>query len=228
MRIRTGVGNRVVFNQTHFRYGLQPYWLYFILAGWVTSESSVLELGSGAGRSSLALRVASAAGGYSGSYTGIDVDPELVDWCQRNYPPNFRFLTLDVHTKAYNPAGEVRGSFELPVADSSQDFVLAMSLFTHLLEDDLGRYLEEAYRVTRPGARLFASVFCVEHMSGRLGSRWTFAHRIGAAHVESRRIPEAAVAYSEEWLLRRSREAGFAEASLPPMRTGQSLLWLVK
>jgi SAM-dependent methyltransferase len=211
LRIRTGLGSRPVFNQLEFKYAFDSFWKHAFLAGWAGVDSSILELGSGCGRVTAGLKNFDWHGHrYSGSYTGLDVDEELVAWCRANYPPNYRFLTLDVHSSVYNPRGGRNPGVEFPIRSESQDFVFAVSLFTHLLEDHLTTYLRECHRVMRPGTRLVASFFCIDHLAGQLGGRWTFPHRLGAAHVESLRYPEAAVAYSEEYILDAYRSAGFA------------------
>lgn len=221
LRIRTGVRSKFVFNQVWFRYSHRAFWEDAFAAGWVDPESSILDIGSGSGRAAIALReYGKDAGRYRGTYTGVDVDREMVEWCQAAYPKNFNFIALEAHSRVYNPGGS-SGRTVLPVADGSQDFVFALSLFTHLLEEDLVNYLVEAQRVLRPGGRLLATVFCRESLD--LGGRWTFKHRRGSAYLESERYPEAAVAYERDWLLEQCRAAGFGEPEIRAKKS-QSVL----
>ncbi len=221
LRIRTGVRSKFVFNQVWFRYSHRAFWEDAFAAGWVDPDSAILDIGSGSGRAAIALReYGKDAGRYRGVYTGVDVDREMVEWCQGAYPKNFEFIALGARSRVYNPTGST-GPSVLPVQDGSQDFVFALSLFTHLLEEDLIGYLEEARRVLRPGGRLLATVFCRESLD--LGGRWTFEHRRGAAHVESERYPEAAVAYERDWLLEQCRAAGFTESEMRAKKS-QSVL----
>jgi len=225
LRIRTGVRSKFVFNQVWFRYSHRSFWEDAFAAGWVEPDSSILDIGSGSGRAAVALReYGKEAGRYRGTYTGVDVDREMVEWCQGAYPKNFRFIALDAHSRVYNPKGS-SGPTVLPVEDASQDFVFALSLFTHLLEQDLTSYLAEAQRVLRPGGRLLATVFCLESLE--LGGRWTFEHPRGAARLESERYPEAAVAYERDWLLDQCRAAGLREPAIRAKKS-QSVLTAVR
>jgi hypothetical protein len=56
----------------------------------------------------------------------------------------------------------------------------------------------------KPNAAMFMGVFCIDDMqaSGTLGNRWTFVNRSGEAFIESVKYPEAAVAYTREYLTR--------------------------
>ncbi|MGH3992327.1 MAG: class I SAM-dependent methyltransferase, partial [Pseudonocardiaceae bacterium] len=168
---------------------------------------------SGCGRLALALRNADV---FEGTYTGIDVDREMVEWCNDNLgDARFRFLHADIYNELYNPGGS-REPYEIPLADSSQQLVTSNSLLTHLLDEDLDRYLEESHRVLEGGGHMAMSVFCIDDMraGGGLESRWTFEHRIGRAFVESLEEPEAAVAYERGDLEQRARALGFNEASV--------------
>jgi SAM-dependent methyltransferase len=126
-----------------------------------------------------------------------------------------RFERADVFNSLYNPEGS-RQPYRLPVEDASTDVVTSQSLYTHLLADDVRRYTEEAARVLAPGGRMAMTVFCLEHIrsSPEFGGRWTFEHRVGDAFVESRRVPEAAVAYEEAYLVDLARQVGFGDVQV--------------
>jgi ubiquinone/menaquinone biosynthesis C-methylase UbiE len=211
-RIRVGVGNRLLFNQLmHVTYGMDQVVNMFAL-GVMDSDSNVVELGSGCGKFAMGLQRASS---FRGSYLGIDVDGEMVDWCRTHIAGDrFRFEHSDVEHALYNPGNDGgNGHYVIPVEPSSQDAVIAHSVATHLLEEDLRHYLAESARVLRDGGRLCMTVFCIEDMRelGFLGDRWTMDHRVGIAYVESARHPEAAVAYEREALTAMAREAGLDE-----------------
>jgi SAM-dependent methyltransferase len=215
LRIRAGVGNRLLFNQAQFlEYGANAL-VGLIDKGIVGLDSRIVDVGCGCGRFAHALR----RYGYAGEYAGIDVDAEAIEWCRRAYPGDrFRFHHADVYSSIYNPGGRPNGAYRLPVEDGSQDFVLGQSVLTHLLEDDVANYLAEAHRVLRPGGYVWMGVFCREYMDdlGLLGGRWTFERRIGNAYVESEEHPEAAVCYERDFLEGLARTAGFAEIELLP------------
>lgn len=214
-RARTGIVNRFVFNQVQFRFRSVPFWTHAFRSGWINLESSILDLGSGCGRYAIGLRRTSWMGsGYTGAYTGIDVDEEMIRWCQASYPANFRFVHVDVYNRVYNPSGPPASEVDLPVESATQDLVFGMSLLTHLLEADLRNYLHEAHRALKPGGRMVMSTFCVEHLAEHLGTRWSFEHRRGEAYIENEKYPEAAVAYRRGFLLGVAEEVGFSDVSL--------------
>jgi len=85
---------------------------------------------------------------------------------------------------------------------------------THLLENDLINYCREGYRVLKQGGSMAMYCFCINYLPPTYGSRHTFRHTIGNAHVESMSLPEAAVAYDEKFLFAAARGAGFRTVEL--------------
>lgn len=219
-RVRVGVGNRLLFNQAHFlMYGAQTC-LDLFAEGHARPTSDILEIGSGCGRFAYALK---HVGAYAGTYNGVDVDEEMVQWCQANLEDGrTRFHFADVYNSLYNPGG-ISEPYVFPVDDRSQDLVIGQSVFTHLLEDDLMHYVDEAFRVLRPDGRMLMSVFCVDDVDA--GGRWTFRHRRGNAYLENASYPEAAVAYERDYLVGVGARAGFAESEVRP--DGPQSVWVV-
>jgi SAM-dependent methyltransferase len=221
MRIRVGVGNRLVFNQPYYlEYGMKTM-LTLMERGLMNMDSRIVDIGCGCGRLAHAL----GRSGFRGSYDGIDVDTEMLAWCKEHLgTDSVRFHHADVFSAIYNPSGQ-KGPYRLPLADGSTDLVTAQSLFTHLLEDDFRNYLNEVARVLEVGGQTYLSVFCLEDMAdlGLVGGRWSLEQRVGNAHVESLEYPEAATAYTREFILDACTEAGFSEVVLVP-ETPQSVL----
>jgi SAM-dependent methyltransferase len=221
MRIRVGVGNRLLFNAAMFRRLPVNFWIETFGRGRVTQTSNIVDLGCGCGRYAMTLRDFWFHGRrFAGQYLGVDVDAEMLDWCRANFPADrFSFHHVEVLSKTYNPGGHTGADstpapFRVPVDDSTQDLVFANSLFSHLLEDDFRGYVREAARVLRIGGWFMFSAFCLEDVSLSPNSRWSFRHRAGAARVEDERYPEAAVAYERGWIERVCRDAGFANVEL--------------
>ncbi len=212
LRIRIGVGNRIFFNQSgYLEYGAGTL-MQALRDGTTRFDSHVLDIGCGYGRFAHALRRFS----FSGRYHGIDVDREMISWCESSFDPDiYHFYFADVYSNVYNPAG-VKVSYTLPLADGAVDLVIGQSLFSHLLEADLRNYVFESFRVLRPGGHMDMGVFCLEDMRelNLLGGRWTFQHEAGQARVQSRTYLEAAVAYKKDFLMGLCHEAGFSSVSL--------------
>ena len=75
---------------------------------------------------------------------GIDLDPEAVEFCQRTWgDENASYVTGSV--------------LELPFANDEFDVVLCMEAIEHFSRSDGRRYLQELFRVCRPGGRIFGS-----------------------------------------------------------------------
>jgi SAM-dependent methyltransferase len=179
---------------------------HFIELGGLQRNERVLEVGSGCGRMAVPLTTYLDE---SGRYEGFDVDKKAVRWCQREITPrfpHFRFRHADVYSKHYNPRALTRGrEHTFPYAAASFDFVFLTSVFTHMLRDDVERYLDEIARVLEPNGRCLLTYFLLEEESRRLmaagRSTVTFDHEVEDTAVWQREVPEAAVAYPTEQVL---------------------------
>lgn len=123
-------------------------------------EHAVLDLGSGYGRLAIGLLTE----GFAGRYLGIDILKRPVAWCRRTLTPyaegRFRFRHLDVRNGRYNPDGVMAPTdLRFPAKTASHDFVAVFSVFTHMYEADIRRYLREIHRVLRPGGRAVITWF---------------------------------------------------------------------
>lgn len=213
LRVRVGVGNRVFFNQFYHIEAGYYMWLTWFPDNLFTTGGSILEIGCGCGRMARPLKTC----GFSGAYTGIDIDEEMLKYCKDTFPQRqFQFHRSSHQSKTYSKIWTVglpsSSYYRVPLQDDSQDFVFSTSLFTNILEDNLLNYLKEAYRVLKSGGTMIMSFNCLNAMKemGSLGGRWTFAHRIGNAFVESLRYPEACVAYEKDFISRACEETGFS------------------
>ena len=222
LRIRVGVGNRIFANQVIFVAGSKDFWMHAFHSGLCRLDSTIVDIGCGCGRYAHPLRdYRYKSERFTGKYIGIDIDEEMLAWCRKNYDAaRFSFYQSNHASKAYrgtknanpNPNGHLH--YRLPVADESADFVFSTSLFTHLLEEQLGNYCQESYRVLKPGGHMAMSCFSMDHPPPTYGQRHTFRYRIANAHVESLDVPEAAVAYDESFLLAVAQRAGFRTAEM--------------
>jgi SAM-dependent methyltransferase len=182
-------------------------------------------LGCGCGRIARALKEP----WFEGSYVGIDIDDEMLEYCRNNFPSErFKFARSPHKSATYSAANphddRLTIGHDLLIAEpNSKDFVYAFTLYTHLLEKEVTDYLQETYRILRPQGIMYLNFLCIEHVE--LGGRWTFQHRRGNAYVESVRYPEAAVAYHEAFMTGLATNCGFRDVTVtPPLRGGQTEL----
>src|ERR1700687_4975539 len=76
-------------------------------------------------------------------YTGIDIVQELLDYASSKSPAHFRFI--------------LNRTINIPCTDSSVDFVIAFSVFTHLYHDESYAYLRDIRRALHPGGKVIFS-----------------------------------------------------------------------
>jgi SAM-dependent methyltransferase len=138
-------------------------------------------------------------------YVGVDLHPAMIHWCQENLTPaapNFSFHHHDVFNVAFNPGRDKALTAPFPVADGEFTAVNALSVFTHLTEEQAGYYLRECARVL--------------HREGVFQSSWFLFDKadhpmmddsFNALYV-SYADPSAAVIFDRGWLREMARSVG--------------------
>lgn len=103
----------------------------------LTTESSLLDWGCGAGRLAVGVREHM---GQIRDYHGVDVQAELIDWAQENLAgPGVRFTLVDVRNERYNPDGSTEHT--IAAEPNSVNVFYAYSVFSHMNADDTKAYL---------------------------------------------------------------------------------------
>ena len=169
-----------------------------------------LDVGCGAGAMATALgrRI-----GPNGHYVGVDVHQPSIAWAARHFSGDgrFRFELAQVASPYGSHRGPSSRHYRLPLGDGAAQFVLAKSLFTHLLEEEAAAYLAEFRRVLDPGRAVVVSAFLFApgSRSDRGLSRW-FRHPEAGSPVRwrFRHRPQAAVAYERSRFVSLVESAG--------------------
>ncbi|MEO1858558.1 MAG: methyltransferase domain-containing protein [Verrucomicrobiales bacterium] len=180
---------------------------YFIDLAKLQPSDRVLDVGCGIGRMAIPL---TSYLSKEGEYWGFDIVEKGIEWCQSRISPkfsNFHFQHSDVYNKHYNPNGKVQAQdFQFPFDDGSFDFVFLTSVFTHMLPSDLENYLSEISRVLKPEGKCLITFFILNEESENLirsgSSTLDFSYKIQTCKTINENNPEAAIAYSEEFVLR--------------------------
>jgi ubiquinone/menaquinone biosynthesis C-methylase UbiE len=180
---------------------------YFIELANLKPSDRVLDVGCGIGR--MAIPLTNYLSNKS-EYWGFDIVKKGIEWCQNRISPkysNFHFLHSDVYNKHYNPNGKLQArTFHFPFDDDSFDFIFLTSVFTHMLPADLENYLSEISRVLKPESKCLITFFILNDESEKLirsgSSTLSFSHKIQGCKANNENDPEAAIAYSEEFVLR--------------------------
>lgn len=174
------------------------------LAG-MTPSSRVLDVGCGVGKLAVAMTHYLDKGGC---YEGLDIVPDAIEWCQRQIVGphgNVHFTLADVYNKEYNPKGRVRPTdYRFPYDDETFDVVALYSVFTHMLPDDVDRYIGEIARVLKKNGHIFATYFIINPESLQQmrssGCAMQFKCNLGSHWIQNGRVPELAVAYDEHYI----------------------------
>lgn len=185
---------------------------------------SVLDFGCGCGR--MARRLIQQQPRPQ-RYLGIDLHPEMVAWCEANLTPvapEFTFVHHDVFHESYNPGPGKPRSRPLPASDESATLVIAHSVFTHILQEDVEHYLHELARIMRPGGAARATFYLFDKREFPMME----PHR-NALYTDPFILADAVI-LDRDWLRRACERAGLAIVGvvLPEFRGYQWVLTLMR
>jgi ubiquinone/menaquinone biosynthesis C-methylase UbiE len=186
---------------------------YFVDLGGLRPTHRVLDVGSGIGRMARALTKYLTGG----SYEGIDIVPQGIDWCRRNVSqryPNFRFQLADIRNLMYNPRGKFEAAeYQFPFGDADFDFTYLTSVFTHMRKREMEHYLLEITRTLRPNGRCLVTYFLLNDESRALieagRSSLDFKYPLDGCWTKDEDVPETAVAFDEEYIRKLYHDLGF-------------------
>lgn len=179
----------------------------------------VLDYGCGLGRLTIPMQ---AYLDPQGSYLGLDVDAAAIDYLSELHPyTNFDFSHVNIHTTMYNDGGaDISTALDQLDLDGQFDVSFLFSVFTHILPADIGPLLEFLQRTLKPRGEILASFFVLNETSLRgieLGtSHRPFPFQIDGARIDNDEVPEGAVAYAEDDLLRHFADAGLTAVNVSP------------
>ena len=174
------------------------------LAG-MTPSSRVLDVGCGVGKLAIPMTRFLDA---NGRYEGLDIVPEGIEWCKKHIVgphDNVHFTLADVYNKEYNPRGRVQPvDYRFPYDDETFNVVILYSVFTHMLPDDVDRYVGEIARVLTADGHAFVSYYIINPESLRLmrssGCAMQFKHNLGPHWTRNGKVPELGIAYNEGYI----------------------------
>jgi SAM-dependent methyltransferase len=188
-------------------------------------DHDVLDVGCGVGRTARFLCDYLQSGAR---YEGFDVREELVGWCQHHITPlfpNFQFRYIPLFNTQYRPDATLPSAadLEFPYPDGTFDFAFAHSVFTHLTPDVTVNYLHQIRRVLRPGGTCYSTWFLFDGRDSLAGYMHPFALQMtrdpsGTFAVSNPDVPEAAIAYSEQYV--RDRHASSGLRIVEPIHPG--------
>ena len=172
---------------------------------------SVLDLGCGCGRVARQLLLQQRRHRPS-RYLGVDLHRGMVEWCQLNlapHAPGFRFEHHDVYNAGLNPTGASR-LLPLPAGDQEYSLLIAVSVFTHMAQDQAEHYLREASRVVQQDGYLQTTWFLFDKRDFPMMQDFQNALFINESD------PSNAVIFDRGWLRETARDAGLTITRASP------------
>lgn len=155
-------------------------------------------------------------------YVGIDLHRGMIRWCKANLTPSapqFEFYHHDVFELAFNPDGATRAApFPVPSADFT--LVIAVSVFTHILPDEIPSYLSEVRRVLRTNGTAVTTWFLFDKNQFPMMQEEQNALYINPVN------PTNAVIYDRAWCFERLEEADLVVAAVTPPEVRGHQWWL--
>ena len=183
--------------------------------GEITPASDILEIGCGVGRNAFSLSTFLESGGY----TGIDIDKPSVDGAAANAflkKKGYQIKFLDVDNPEYNPEGRYKASeYVFEFEDNSFDLIFMISVFTHMLPQDIENYVKEISRMLKPGGKLLFSTFIMDY--GTTFGPTNFQYGEGDWRSSHEDLPEICVGYFEDYLTRILTENGLTMVEGSPI-----------
>lgn len=158
-------------------------------------------------------------------YVGLDLHLGMVRWCQLNLArraKGFEFHHHDVLNAGFNPGADKPLTAPLEVGDGSASLVIAHSVFTHLVEEQVEHYLGEVARVMEPDGVLASTWFLFEKRGFPMMQE--FQNALYINHDD----PTNAVIFDRSWLVARASNAGLTIYRVvpPALRGFQWHVWM--
>lgn len=166
-------------------------------------EDVVLDIGSGIGRTAVALTTYLSK---NGKYEGFDVVEKGVKWCnakiKKDYP-NFNFTYVPLKNDLYNDERNTATEFVFPYANNNFDKAFLFSVFTHMSPDEIQNYLCEIKRTLKPGGLCLATFFIYNsnnESSIESNINFPFTVNNGNHRLMSNKVKSANIAFKEDFL----------------------------
>ncbi len=172
---------------------------------YIKPNSKVLEIGCQYGRTTMPF---TEFLDNKGEFFGIDIVPDMIDYCKNHISAkysNFKFFVADIYNKWYNPKGKEKSTnFKFPFESEYFDFIFLVSVFTHMLPDDLENYLTEISRMLKKDGYclitylLFNESVLENTSSNNIMKKYIFDY--GIYRTKNEHYPEAEIVYDESWI----------------------------
>lgn len=156
-------------------------------------HSIVLEIGCGCGRTCFALSKILD----DGNYHGMDIEKTSLKSCQNNpifIDKKFHFDYLNVQNDLYNTDGKYRAdSYSFPFDQNEFDVIFLVSVFTHMLTDDVKNYIAEISRMLKPNGVCMITTYLMDHGTNSNGLCFPYSDKEHFFYKQD--MPEVTIGY---------------------------------
>ena len=138
-------------------------WKNFFIEQGLQPNDHFLDIGSGIGRIAIGL-----TSYLKGDYQGFEAMEVGADWCKKNITPkypNFSFKHVSLHNDLYNASGLDAATYKFEYPSASFHMACAISVFSHMIDNEVENYLSETFRVLKNGGKLIATFFVMDNDS---------------------------------------------------------------
>lgn len=186
-------------------------WKKFFVENGLKPNHTFLDIGSGIGRIALGLKDF-----FKGNYHGFEAMEMGVTWCQQNITlryPNFSFKWVPLHNDLYNSSGIDASKYEFEYKPSQFDFIVSISVFTHMIDTEVENYLSQCYKVMTEHGVLVATFFITNNgsngMNEHLNQSFSFPFEHENYFLMDKKVKSANVCFKREYLLSLIENLGF-------------------
>lgn len=165
---------------------------------------SVLDVGCGIGRVAVPLTSYLLA---DSKYEGFDLVKKGINWCKNNITsnfPNFNFQHIPLNNDLYSLTNQKAESFVFPYEDNSFETVFLFSVFTHMQPLEVQNYLNEIYRVLKPGGKCLSTFFLYDNqIEAEISNErrsFSFPFNKENYRLMNEKVPSANIAFHEIYL----------------------------
>jgi cyclopropane fatty-acyl-phospholipid synthase-like methyltransferase len=180
-------------------------------------EDGVLDIGSGIGRTAIALVNHLNSKGF---YEGFDVVETGVNWCKKKIGkdnPNFKFTYVPLFNDLYNTQVAKASEFTFPYPDNHFDKIFSFSVFTHMGVDEIQNYLKESKRVLKDGGICLSTFFIYEDSNEEYignNDRFSFPYKKAGYRLMDETVTAGNIAIHRNLLNEMMNNAGFSEVKV--------------
>ena len=163
-----------------------------------------LDIGSGIGRVAIPLTKHLS---NKAEYQGFDVIKLGTSWCQKNIStkfPNFKFTYVPLLNDLYRDNGKDAATYRFPYSKNYFDFACSISVFTHMLPNEVANYFDELEKVMKPGGQIFTTFFILNKESAKLMNQsksFNFSYKMDNYYLMDANVKGANVAFEEDYLM---------------------------